>query len=284
MATFTNQAPLLFNNTVTNSNIATGELVDLLTLEQAVLRDEYTVNDRLVYVITLVNAGSTPLTGLTVTSDMGGYLYNGATLYPLDYVEGSILYYLDGALQPPPVMTTGSPLVFHNITVPANGSTVLVYEAAANQYAPLGPGGVITNTATVTGASLAAPISDSAAVTPEDEADLTICKGLSPSAVTENRQITYTITLQNYGSVPATAQDNAVVTDDFDPILSGLSVTFNGAPWTEGTNYTYDQTTGAFATNAGQITVPAATYSQDPETGAWTTEPGSSTLAISGTI
>ena len=61
--------------------------------------------------------------------------------------------------------------------------------------------------------------------------------------------------------------DNLVVTDNFDPILNPISVTYNGTAWAEGINYTYDETTGQFATTAGQITVPAATYTQDPATG-----------------
>ena len=52
----------------------------------------------------------------------------------------------------------------------------------------------------------------------------------------------------------------------------------------EGTNYTYDTTTGLFTGTAGGITVPAATYTQDPVTGAWGINPGVSTLMISGTV
>lgn len=54
--------------------------------------------------------------------------------------------------------------------------------------------------------------------------------------------------------------------------------------WRETTNYTYDETTGLFATLAGEITVPAASYTQDPVTGAWLVNPGVSTLVITGTI
>ena len=42
--------------------------------------------------------------------------------------------------------------------------------------------------------------------------------------------------------------------------------------------------TGQFATNAGQITVPAATYTRDPVTGAVVIQPGVSTLTVTGTI
>ena len=51
-----------------------------------------------------------------------------------------------------------------------------------------------------------------------------------------------------------------------------------------GRKHTYDETTGLFTTNAGQITVPAATYTQDAATGAWIINPGVSTLIITGTV
>ena len=77
---------------------------------------------------------------------------------------------------------------------------------------------------------------------------------------------------------------DAAITDLFDPILTDLVVTFNGAAWTEGIQYTYDETTGLFTTVPSQITVPAATYSQDPVTGAYTMNPGIATLVVTGTI
>ena len=75
-----------------------------------------------------------------------------------------------------------------------------------------------------------------------------------------------------------------VITDTFNPVLENLTVNFNGTAWAEGTNYTYDTTTGLFTGTAGGITVPAATYTQDPVTGAWGINPGVSTLVISGTV
>ena len=48
--------------------------------------------------------------------------------------------------------------------------------------------------------------------------------------------------------------------------------------------YSYDETTGVFATTAGAITVPAATYTQNAQTGEWTIVPGTSTLVVSGTV
>ena len=80
------------------------------------------------------------------------------------------------------------------------------------------------------------------------------------------------------------ATDNAAVTDTFDPILTALTVTFDGAIWVQGTQYNYNEATGLFTTVPGQILVPAATYVQDPVTGAYTATPGIATLVVTGTI
>ena len=173
---------------------------------------------------------------------------------------------------------------FSNISIPANGNAVIVYEAVANEFAPLGEEDGITNEATLSGGGLASPVTAEAQVSPLTDARLTISKSLSPSTVMDNGQLTYTFVIQNSGNTAADAALGAVITDTFDPILNPTSVTFNGVAWTEGTQYTYDEATGLFATVPGQITVPAATYTQDPVTGAYTVTPGTATLVVTGTI
>ena len=160
---------------------------------------------------------------------------------------------------------------------------ILIYEARVNQFAPLGVDDSITNEAVISGSGIT-PITVTETVETEDEPFLTITKSISPVPVAENGVLTYTFLIQNSGNTPATAADMAVITDTFDPILTNLSVSFNGTVWVENVNYTYNETTGEFATIAGQITVPAATYTQDAETGAWVINPGVSTLIISGTV
>ncbi len=284
MATFTNQATLTYNNTTTNSNITAGELLEVLSASKTALNDTYGENDVITYAVSIVNSGTAPFAGLTVTDDLGGYAFDGRTLYPLDYVDGSVRYYVNGVLQAAPVpASTDSPLTFGGINVPAGGNAMLVYETRANQFAPLGTG-TIDNTATISGGGLSTPVSAAAAVTPAGEARLTISKSLCPATITENGQLTYTFVIQNSGSEEADAAAGAVVTDVFDPILENLAVTFNNAPWVQGTNYTYDQSSGTFATVAGQITVPAATYTQDATTGLWTIQPGVAVLTVSGTV
>lgn len=285
MATFTNRATLTYNGNVRNSNIATGELVEVLSVSKTAVVGEYGAFDEITYVVSIVNSGTTAFNGLTVTDTLGAYTFDTSTLYPLTYVDGSIKYYVNGVLLPAPTVsdTTGE-LVISGINVPAGGNAIIVYQATTNDFAPLDSTSSITNTVTVDGETLSSPITASETVTALDEPDLTINKSISPSVVPENSRVTYTFTILNYGNTPADAADNAVVTDTFDPILTDIVVTFNGTVWTEGTEYTYDEATGVFATVAGNITVPAATYTQDPATGEWITTPGVSTLTVEGTI
>lgn len=285
MAQFTNQAQLSYNGGLVNSNLAVGELLEVLSATKTAVMDDYTRGDEVTYVISGINSGATAITGITVTDDLGSYSFGDGVLTPLSYVDGSVHLFLNGALATAPTVTTGANgVTFGGITLPANSNMVLIYEAAVNLFAPLDVDGSIVNTATVTGAGIASPITVTEAVTPEQAPDLTITKSIEPVPVTENGSLTYRFIIQNHGNTAAVATDNVALTDTFDPILSGLSVTLDGTALTEGTGYTYDTASGAFATVAGQITVPAATFSQDPDTGAWIVTPGVSTLVVTGTV
>jgi len=284
MAIFTNQATLSYNDVVTNSNVATGELLEVLSATKRAVRNEYGDGNSVTYVVSILNSGTTPITGLTVSDDLGAYTFNGETLYPLSYREGSLLYYVNGVLQADPTVTAGPPLTVSGISVPGGGNAVIVYEATVNQFAPLGVDGSIVNTATVSGGGITTPVTASETVTALSGANLMINKSIYPTTVSENSRVTYTFTIQNYGNTEAVATDNATLTDIFDPALSDLVVVFNGNTWSEGTNYTYDEATGSFVTVPGQITVPAASYVQDAESGVWTTVPGVSVLTVTGTI
>ncbi len=284
MATFTNQATLSYRDNVTTSNVVTGELQQALSVTKSVLDNDYTADDVLTYVVSIINSGTTPITDLTLTDNLGAYTLGGNTLVPLDYVAGTLVYLIDGVRQATPTVGNTNPLTVTGLSVPAGGDAVLIYQVNTNDFAPPTTGGSITNTATVSGDALTAPVTATATVTAATRAFLTIGKALSPTAVSEGDRLTYTFVIQNFGNTAVVADDQATVTDTFNPILSDLTVTFNGQPWTETTNYTYEEGTGEFATVDGGIVVPAATYTQDPATGAWTVTPGVSTLVVTGTV
>lgn len=283
MAIFTNQATLRYNGNVVNSNITTGEIVEVLSASKTAVVDTYTTGSQITYIINIVNAGTTAYTGITITDDLGEYDFGTEQLVPLDYEDGSVKYFVDGVLQPAPAVSVGAPLIISGITVPAGGEATIAYAVTANEFAPMNLEGEITNTAVISGDGFT-DITVSETVSAQAGARLSITKAVSPTTVAENGRITYTFTIQNTGNAPVVAADNATVTDTFNPILSDIVVTYNGTTWTEPTNYTYNETTGLFATVPGQITVPAATYSQDATTGEWIVEPGVSVLTVTGTI
>ena len=278
MAIFTNQATLTYTGGSANSNIAVGEILEVLSADKTAVSGTYQVGELVTYVITIRNTGSAAFTNLTVTDDLGG-----GTNAPLTYQGGTVLYFVNGVLQAAPAVTPGAPLVFSGITVPAGGDAVIVYQAQVNAFAPPLSGSTITNTVTITGGGLTAPVTATETVTVAVGPAISITKTITPAQVADNGRVTYTFLIQNSGNEALVATDDAVITDTFDPILTDLVVTLNGAPLALGTGYTYDETTGQFATVPGVITVPAATYTQDP-TGAYTAAPGLTTLIVTGTI
>ena len=284
MAIFSNQATLTYNGSSTNSNIAYGEILDVLVATKTAVEGDYTPGGLVTYVVTLRNTGTSALAGLNVQDDLGGYPFGGGTVYPLTYEPGSVAQFTNGVPQAAPAVDAGPPLLISGITVPAGGDVVIVYQARANGYADPTAEGTIINTVTVTGDGLSAPITATETVTADVAPLLTISKSITPAQVVDNDRVTYTFVIQNSGNQAVVATDNAAITDTFDPRLTGLVVTFNGAPWTQGVQYNYDETTGLFATIPGQIVVPAATYTQDPVTGLYTVNPGIATLIVTGTI
>lgn len=283
MARFTNQAQLRYGNAIANSNIAVGEILEVLSATKTAVRKNYGRNDTITYLVSVVNAGNTAFTGLTLTDNLGAYVYDTQTLVPLRYIDGTVKYYSNGTLQAAPAVTAGPPLVISGLTVPANGSILIAYETDVNEYAPLDVEAEIVNTATIRGTGIT-PVTVQETVSAGSEPILTITKSISPVPVTENGTLTYTFLIQNTGNVAVEEAAASVVTDQFNPILSNLTVAFNGTAWAETTNYIYNEDTGLFSTVPGQITVPAATFAQDELTGAWNVTPGVSTLVITGTI
>lgn len=284
MATFFNQATLSYAGGVTSSNIVTGELVEVLSATKTAVGTTYSPDGTVTYIVSIVNSGTVAYTGLTLSDDLGAYTVGTAEAVPLEYVDGSILYYVNGVLQPTLAITSGEPLVVGGISVPADSNALIVYQARVTNAAPLGVGATITNTVTVSGDGLTTPITAQETVSVEQEPNLTISKSLSPDTVVENGELTYTFVIRNTGNTAAAATDNIVVSDTFDPILNPITVQLDGTTLTEGVDYTYNTLTGEFATVAGRITVPAAAYTQDPTTGIITTVPGTAILRVIGTV
>ncbi len=284
MATFFNQATLTYAGGTAASNIVTGELIEAITATKTATTDTYREGESITYAVSLINTSNAPSSALTVTDDLGAYTFGAQTVNPLVYRPDSVQLFINGVPSADPTVTDTQPLTVSGITVPAGGNAVLVYTADVTGFASPNVGGTIDNTATVTGAGITTPITAAAAVTAASGALLGITKEISPSTVTPNAPLTYTITVTNSGNGEAEAAESLTVSDTFDPILDITSVTLDGAALTENTDYTYNEATGEFATAPGRITVPAATFTTDPVTGAFITAPGEATLVVTGTV
>ena len=283
MATFFNTATLSYGGGVVNSNTTEAELVSGLSITKTAITETYTAGSNLVYAITVSSAGNAAYSDLTVNDNLGAYTIPGGTaVTPLTYVDGSIIYYLNGVQQPAPTLTSAQGLEISGINLPQNSTATFIYEAVANEFAQAAGGGTITNTASIgTGADA---LTASATVNAVEEASLTVAKAVCPAVVTDNGELTYTIIIQNHGNAPIVATDNVVIGDTFNPVLNNITVNLDGVALAAGTGYTYDTASGAFATTNGTITVPAATYTQDGTTGVITKTPGVSVLTITGTV
>lgn len=284
MAIFYNRATLTYNGQSLNSNQVTGEIREAISMTKTAISSGYSVGDSIAYAVNIINSGSTAVSGLTLTDDLGAYTVGSGTVAPLTYRSGSLLYYVGGTLQAAPTVTTGATLTISGISIPAGSNATLIYEAVANSYAPLTEGSSITNTATLSGSTIATALTDTAQVSVTEEPNLSIAKAISPDVITADGTLTYTFIIQNTGNVALEASDGVVITDTFDPILSNITVTLNGQTLTEGTDYTYDATSGVFSTVSGVVTLSAATFTQDQTTGLVTVDPGVAVLTVSGTV
>ena len=274
---FTNRAQLSYNGTVVVSNTVIGEISDVLSISKTALQDTYTVGEEVTYVVNLINSGTVGLTDLTLTDDLG--LGTGTTV-PLSVSADTVRYFVNGVPQPTPTVTGGNALTVVGINVPAGGNATIVYETSVNSFASPETGAQIVNTVTASGS--VASVSASETITAADGPVLSVSKSLSPVSVPDNGTLTYTFLIQNSGNAATEAGDNVILSDTFNPILSDISVTYNGATM-PATDYTYDEATGAFATVAGAVEVPAATFTQATD-GSWIITPGSATLTITGTV
>lgn len=284
MPIITNQATLTYNGSTVNSNIVRGEVSAPLTGTKTALSESYAPGDEIAFAVSFVSAGDTALSSLTITDDLGAYAFGTTMLQPLDYVAGSVRLFINGVLQPQPTVSGDSPLTISGVNIPAGANAVILYSAKLNSYAPFAADSSITNSVSVEGDGICLETSAQYELAPSDDALLSIEKSLYPCSLTCNEPLSYTFNIYNRGLGGTVSTDNLVVSDVFDPIIEISSVTLDGAALVEGTDYTYDATTGEFATLPGVITVPAGVYTQDSATGVWSVDPGEAVLVINGTF
>ena len=192
--TFTNQATFSYNNQSIPSNVVTGVLTEVLSVSKTAIPAAYQNGDTITYAVQLVNSGTAALTGLTLTDNLGAYTPAAAAVavVPMTYQSDTLRYYRNGILQATPTVAATSPLTVTGLSIPAGGNTTLMYAVKTNQFTPYGAEESVTNTATVTGGGLAAPLTAEATVNADPAPDLSVIKSMCPTTVTEAGALTYT--------------------------------------------------------------------------------------------
>ena len=185
--TFTNQATLSYNNQSIPSNVVTGVLTEVLSVSKTAIPAAYQNGDTITYAVQLVNSGTAALTGLTLTDNLGAYTPAAGTaaVVPMTYQSDTLRYYRNGILQATPTIAATSPLTVTGLSIPAGGNSTLMYAVKTNQFTPYGAEESVTNTATVTGGGLAAPLTAEATVNADPAPDLSVIKSMCPTMVTE---------------------------------------------------------------------------------------------------
>lgn len=287
MATIENFATVSYTSggvaTTATSNTAEIELTSSVALTKETLGDTYTSDSDITYILSVRNTSSSPITNITVTDDLGTFLFGTLELTPLTYTGPAILLIngIDSTASLTVDSSTAGTLVFTIPTLAAGAVANIIYKAVPNEFAPLGANASITNTATLAADAGCADAEASATVQTLDAAALTVVKQMSPNPVVCGDTVTYTITLYNYGNIPA---EDVRLTDTFSPAPTDITVTRNGVA-VPATDYTYtDGVLTVPALTSDADTVPAATFTRNTETGEVTVSPGIVEYVVTGTI
>ena len=265
------------------SNLAEIGLESAISFTKTTLGETYGEDEVVTYILSMTNTSTSAITNVSITDDLGTFVFGTLELTPLTYAPPALLL-IDGqdvSAQLTVDTATAGSLVFSFPTLPAGATANIVYRAAVNEYAPLDVEAGITNTATLTSDSDCADGTASATITAVSSANVSVFKQMSPNPVICGDTVTYTIRIYNYGNIAA---ENVVLTDTFNPAPTNITVSRDGTllPANE---YSYvDGTLTVPAGTTTAVSVPAATFVRDATTGIVTVTPGMVEYTITGTI
>ena len=265
------------------SNLAEIGLESAISFTKSTLGETYGEDDVITYILSMTNTSASTITNVSITDDLGTFVFGTLELSPLTYTAPALLL-IDGqdvSAQLTVDTSTAGSLVFSFPALPAGATANIVYRAAVNEYAPLDVNASVTNTATLTSDSDCADGTATATITAVSAANVSVFKQMSPNPVICGDTVTYTIRIYNYGNIAA---ENVVLRDTFNPAPENITVSRDGVLLI-GTDYTYvNGTLTVPSTAQSPVTVPAATFIRDVTTGIVNVTPGMIEYTITGTI
>lgn len=283
--TITNQASLNYQyngqSAAAVSNVASVTLVEPLTAEKRSVEESYRANGEVTYILSFVNSSSAPLTGITVTDNLGTYTLLSGSVTPLTFTAPALLY-IDGVYSGTITPTVApNSITFSIPSLAACSNVQIIYKANVNETAAVAAASVIRNTVEISAEGITTPVTTDHAITVENYADVRIIKSMSPATLVDGTAITYEFMVYNYGNTEAT---DVVLFDTFTPAPSNLTVSIDGAVLSAA-DYTYQDGVLTVPTGAARtLTLPAAAFVQDPSTGITTATPSTMRIVVTGNL
>lgn len=265
------------------SNVAEIALESAVGFTKTSVGSTYRDGSVITYILTVTNSSGSALSGSTITDNLGTYVFGASELTPLTYISPAVLLIngQDVSTQLTVDTSVAGNLIFGIPSIPAGATANIIYNAQANEYAPLALTSSITNTSNFESTSECADSTASATVTVASAANVSIIKQMSPNPVICGEAITYSIKIYNYGN---TAAENVVLTDEFNPAPDNITVSRDGTLLL-GSDYNYvNGTLTVPNATAASVTVPAATFTQDSTTGIISIIPSVVEYSVTGTI
>lgn len=156
MGDFSNRAYLSWSGKTVASNVVTGTFAPRVTVGKSAVEQHFERGDRITYMVSVAN-GTSEAKAPTLTDDLGA----AGNFSPLSYIDGTAAAFTNGRRTVISPIKTAPPLVFPGLYVPAGTIVTVVYQVRVSACA----GDAITNTATVTGGGIIAPVVASHTIT-----------------------------------------------------------------------------------------------------------------------
>ena len=246
------------------SNVATTNLIEEYAISgyKQTLNNTFRPGENITFLIHVQNDGTSPLYTVSVSDDLGG------STNPLAYIEGSASLNLNGT-NSRIIPTSIRPLSF-TLTQPLlEGESATITYVARVVSSLSSDVSQITNSVEISaregsaaGATISVSPNPSVTLELEEFAVLNITKDVSSNEILPGEIFSYTITLENSGSLEAS---NVVLTDVLPAgfTISSITSVSNGVQTVfETTDYTVDLSTNTLTLPSGSdkiIVVPAAT-------------------------
>ena len=177
MATIENFATVSFTSggveVTKTSNLAEIELESSLKLSKSTLGDTYSGNTPITYILSVTNNSTSTISNISVTDDLGTFVFNTLELTPLTFNDPALLLVNGQDSSAQLTVNTDFPerIIFTLPPLAAGATANIIYSVVPNNFAPLDVQSTITNTATLTSDFECAEDTASATITVLSAAD-----------------------------------------------------------------------------------------------------------------